>query len=337
MAHDPIEHVIDAEREWHMLGDWRLPLPAFNLFGHEFRLTKFMIIELMVALLLALIFIPLCRRAAKGMLPKGPFWNAFESLLTFIRDDVAKQNLGADADKYVPFLWTMFLFILFCNLLGFIPMLGTPTASIWVTGGLALISFVTLHVAAMLKLGRNHLEGGGHHGHGHDHGQAQHEAAAEMPHGHDHGHGHGHARPGSHGGFEIAAVGFVAYLKSLWPNIQIDIPVIGPIFSLVLNIGIWAIEFLGVFIKSGVLAIRLFANMFAGHMVSATILSFIAVAGEAALHDQIHVGLWGLITFASVLGIVALSMLELLVAFLQAYIFVFLTALFMGMAMNPEH
>src|SRR5262249_7623693 len=116
-----------------------------------------MVIELIVAVLLIAIFVPLCRRARKGAMPEGPWWNAFESLLTFIRDEVAKPNLGEhDADKYVPLLWTMFLFILFCNLLGMIPFLGSPTASIAVTGALAVCSFVVMHGAAIAKMGGIH-------------------------------------------------------------------------------------------------------------------------------------------------------------------------------------
>ena len=92
-----------------------------------------------------------------GDLPRGRCWNAFESLLTFVRNEIARPNIGEhDADKYVPFLWTLFLFILFCNLLGMLPFLGSPTASIWVTGGLALCSFVMLHGAAIAKMGRSH-------------------------------------------------------------------------------------------------------------------------------------------------------------------------------------
>jgi F-type H+-transporting ATPase subunit a len=199
-------------------------------------------------------------------------------LLTFIRDDVARPNLGGhhhpeEADKYLPFLWTLFLFILGCNLLGMIPFMGSPTASIWVTGGLAICSFVMLHGAA------------------------------------------------------IAKVGVVHYVKSLWP--PIDVPYVGWFFSLC----IFVIEFLGTFIKSAVLAVRLFANMFAGHMVLATILGFIFVVGNAVGMSALWVG----VSVASVLGVVALSLLELFVAFLQAYVFVFLTALFMGMSLHPEH
>jgi F-type H+-transporting ATPase subunit a len=88
----------------------------------------------------------------------------------------------------------------------------------------------------------------------------------------------------------------------------------------------------GTFIKSFVLAVRLFANMFAGHMVLASIMLFIVIVGHHGLNF-----LWGAVTVASVTGVVGLSLLELFVAFLQAYVFVFLTSLFMGMALHPEH
>jgi F-type H+-transporting ATPase subunit a len=255
-----------------------LQLPSFTLFGHKFQLTKFMILELIAAGLILLIYIPLARRARDGSLPRGPWWNAFESLLTFVRNDIARPNLGGEhhpeeADKYVPFLWTMFLFILFCNLLGLLPFMGSPTASIWVTGGLAVCAFVMLHGAAIVKVGPIH------------------------------------------------------YVKSLWPHI--DVPYVGWLFS----IAIFTIEFLGTFIKSGVLAVRLFANMFAGHMVLASMLLFIYTVGNAAGFGVLWVG----VTTASVLGVVALSLLEIFVAFLQAYVFTFLTALFMGMNLHPEH
>src|SRR5439155_21787710 len=99
--------------------------------------------------------------------------------------------------------------------------------------------------------------------------------------------------------------------------------------EVLLSFMIFVIELGGTVIKGGVLAVRLFANMFAGHTVLAMILSFIILAAGSLL--------WGPITFASVLGVVGLSLLELFVAFLQAYIFVFLTALFMGMALHPQH
>jgi F-type H+-transporting ATPase subunit a len=86
---------------------------------------------------------------------------------------------------------------------------------------------------------------------------------------------------------------------------------------------------MGIIVRSLVLALRLFANMFAGHVVLATILIFIYLAGSLAP------ALWGTITFASIVGQLALSLLELFIAVLQAYVFTFLTSLFMGMALHP--
>jgi F-type H+-transporting ATPase subunit a len=231
------------------------------------------ILEAVAALLIVVIFTPLARRLASGEPARGIWDNAFESVLTFIRDDIAKPNIGEhDADKYVPFLWTLFFFVLFNNLLGMLPWMGSPTANLYVTGALALCSFVAMHGAAMVKMGVGH------------------------------------------------------YFQSLWPHIDVPFPM-----GYVLKPMIFAIELLGTVIKSGVLAVRLFANMFAGHTVLAMILGFIVAAGNAAPL------LWTGITAASVLGVFALSILELFVAFLQSYIFVFLTALFMGMALHPAH
>jgi F-type H+-transporting ATPase subunit a len=284
MAHSAAEHVGDSTKIH--LADWffggyglDIPLPGFNLFGHHFQVTKFMVLELIAAILAVIIFVPLCRKAAKGELPKGPFWNAFESLLTFIRNEVARPNLGEhDADHYVPFLWTLFIYILFMNLLGMIPFLGSPTASIWVTAGLAVCSFIMFHAAP------------------------------------------------------IAAHGFVPYLKSTWPHIELGHHMVAQVFGFIISFAIWLIEMFGTVIKSFVLAVRLFANMFAGHMVLASIMLFIVIVGHEGLG-----WMWGAVTFASVAGIVALSLLELFVAFLQAYVFVFLTSLFMGMALHPQH
>src|SRR5687767_10839959 len=90
------------------------PIPLFTIAGHDVYFTKFMLLEVIAAVLLIAIFVPLCSKAAAGGMPKGPFWNAFESLLTFVRNDIARPTLGEeDADRYVPFLWTVFLFILF--------------------------------------------------------------------------------------------------------------------------------------------------------------------------------------------------------------------------------
>jgi F-type H+-transporting ATPase subunit a len=311
-AYDPMHHVQDSTSIHvfdELFGGLDIPMPPpITIGGYEFHFTKFMLMELVVALIIIAIYVPLAKRIKDGGLPTGPWWNFFETFFVFIRDKIARpylddphaghhghghgehapaeghghEHAAAHApshpehagDRFVPFLATQFLFILFCNLLGLVPFLGSPTASIWVTGALALISFVMLHVPGMISRG------------------------------------------------------VFTYFASLWP--RIDVPYVGWLFSA----GIYAIELFGTVIKSGVLAVRLFANLFAGHMVLASILGFIWTVGTAA---SVNYALWGGVSIASVAGVVALSLLELFVAFLQAYVFTFLTALFMGMSLYPAH
>ncbi len=331
-THEPsaFHHVQDTYPE----GVWELFPSLFGspveihlpkIFG--LQITKFMVLELLAAGLILLIYIPIARRAATGELPKGAWWNAFESLLTFIRNDVVRPTLGEKyADKYVPFFWTLFLFILFNNLLGIFPFLGSPPASIWVTGGLALCAFTIMHGAAIADRGVvryltslwPHIEivpypgqpAGHGHGHGHDHGH-EHE--------HDHNHAHDHDHAPAQPAEPISARQWLTWGA-------------GAAFGLIICGLIFTLELFGTVIKSGVLAVRLFANMFAGHMVLATILLFVYQAGRGGLSP-----LWGAVTVGSVLGQIALSLLELFVAFLQAYVFTFLTALFTGMALHPAH
>jgi len=337
--HNPITHSMD-QKEFHLFdslfGGVTIPLPHFTIFGYHFQITKFMVLSLLAAALVAVIYIPIARRAKDGGPPSGYFWNCFEVILTFLRDQVAKPCIGADADKYLPFLWTLFLFILFCNLLGMLPFLGSPTAATSVTAALAACAFVVIHGSAIMKLGASEEHGHGGHGNGHGSSEPGHG------HGHDHGHGqayaggHDHGRVHLHGGGEAvlaAANPLVVFGRGLVRYVKAHAPHTGMPFlaSLPLVVLIMVIEILGHFIKAFVLAVRLFANMFAGHTVLAFIMFFIYMARNAP------VGLWGGITVASVVGSAALSLLELFVAFLQAFIFTFLTALFLGMSLNPEH
>jgi F-type H+-transporting ATPase subunit a len=236
----------------------------------DLRLTKFMILEVVAALLIAAIFIPLARRIATGGPPRGRLWNMFEAMLLFMRDEVARPSIGKhDADKFLPFIWTLFFFVLMCNLLGLVPWAGSPTGALAVTGMLALITFGAVVGAGMIKMGPGHFW-----------------------------------------------VGLVPHM---------DLP---PVLMVLLWPMIFLIEILGLLIRHFVLSVRLLANMLAGHLVLAVIVGFIlASAGNPA---------WFGVTSASVLGATALMMLELFVAFLQAYIFAFLSALFIGMAVHPH-
>ena len=91
------------------------------------------------------------------------------------------------------------------------------------------------------------------------------------------------------------------------------------------------VEIIGLIAKVFALAVRLFANMIAGHILLAVLLSFIMAAGAKSTGLGLGVGL------LVVSGSVAINLLELFVAFLQAFIFTFLTTLFIGMSVVLHH
>lgn len=241
-------------------------------FSAPWPFTKFHLLMIVAAVLVYLIYTGLAERIKDGKPARGVFWNLSEVFLTFIRDTVARPYISHHPDHHLPFLWTMFLFILFCNLLGMVPFLGSPTGAFSVTATLALIVYCYIHYCGIQENGLAHH--------------------------------------------------FQAFAPHLDLPPALKIPITGLLFF---------IEFLGLIIKCFVLSVRLFANVFAGHMVLATIILFIYQA------RHLHPALFWAVTTGSVLGSVALSMLELFVALLQAYIFTFLTALFLGSVLHPEH
>ena len=270
-AASPLEHVVD-----HYI------LKA----GHWYILTNHMVMMSLAALLMLLIFPRLTKPYRDGKLVPTGTRNFFEAILMFIRNDVAKPVLGDETDRYMPFLWTMFFFILFNNLLGLLPLepitgpivraitgnpnahaiYGTATANIYVTGTLALISWVV-------------IQAGG-----------------------------------------IRANGLKNYLSHFTGGAPLYMaPVMIPV------------EIMGMFVKPVALAIRLFANMTAGHILLAVLVSFTAAAAGIGTGALVGIGI------PVVIGSVAIMVLELFVAFLQAYIFTFLTSLFIGQLVVHEH
>ena len=142
-----LEHITD-HHELH-LGPLHIPLPHIELFGVDMSITGHLVMMWVASLLLILTLIISTKR--RGLIPSG-FANAIEAIAVFIRDDVAIPNLGErDGPKYMPFLMTLFFFVLFCNLLGLIPFGQTATGNINVTATLAGISF-----AMMLGAGIKH-------------------------------------------------------------------------------------------------------------------------------------------------------------------------------------
>jgi F-type H+-transporting ATPase subunit a len=267
----PLEHVVDhdfLEIPW--LHEVVYELPKITLpGGYQLQITRFMVMEVIAAVLLILILVPLARHVARNRVTKGPFLNAFEAMVVFIRDGIARPAIGGHgADHFLPYLWTVFFFVLFNNLMGMIPGGASPTGNINVTGVLALSTLGVVLYSGMKESGV--------------------------------------------GGF----------FKSLVPAMDVPAPIKVALWPLM-----FVIELLGLLIKHFVLAVRLFANMMAGHIVLAVILGFIFMASGYFQY---------LITPASIGGVVALSLLELFVAFLQAYIFTFLSALFIGTAVHPH-
>ncbi len=297
---DVFHHVRDAvgfdlprgamDEHGHGLLDYTLP----NIWG--FQLTKFMVLQVVAALIVFIVFWGLARRIRSGKPPKGRFWNFWETLALFIRDEVVRPTIGdhddhhhedhhgnvrvdlhtghaahADdygshpADKYLPFIWSCFFYILICNLLGAIPFLGSATGNLNVTGILALSAFVATVF------------------------------------------------------YGFKAMGPSGFFQNMMPDTGVP-----GAFGSVLTIGIFAIEVFGFFIKHSVLAVRLFANIMGGHTVIAVILGFIAQAA----HEGIV--LWGCVTAGSIVGQVFIGCLELFVAFLQAYVFAFLATIFIA-------
>ncbi len=233
---------------------------------YDFSLTRNVVQMILALALFVWIMLRIAKRYKSGVgvtsAPKGS-QSLLEPVITFVRDEVAKPNLGHKADKYLPYLLTVFFFILINNIFGLIPGSANVTGNIAFTAVLGLISFVVILASS-----------------------------------NSHYWGHIFNPPG--------------------------VP-LGVKFILV------PVEFLSVFIKPFALIIRLFANMVAGHIIIICLISLIFIFGQ--LNPAAG---WG----ASPLSIgftVFIYMIEVLVAFLQAFIFTMLTAVFIGQAFEGEH
>jgi len=205
------------------------------------------------------------RRTREGRAPGG-FGNGLEAVVLYLRNEVIVPNVGPHGNGYVPFLLTLFFFILFANLLGLVPYGATATGNISVTATLAIITFIVIEVAGMKAQGW----------------------------------------------------GYVNTIV-FWPRdmgLGLRIPI-----SMVLT----PIELIGKFTKPFALAIRLFANMVSGHVVLLALISLIFTFATWILVP---------VPIALALGI---SLLELFVAFLQAFIFTLLSSVFIGLIREGAH
>jgi F-type H+-transporting ATPase subunit a len=147
---DIVHHLADGHvMEFPPFGE--IHLPQFHLLGLDLSITKYTVYMWIAAALLLVILLPMARR--RGRVHKG-LYNAFEALIVYVRDEIVYANLGREEGRpYVPFIATLFFFILFMNLLGLVPYGGTPTGNLAVTGVLALFSMVAIEISGIVANG----------------------------------------------------------------------------------------------------------------------------------------------------------------------------------------
>lgn len=256
---------------------------------------------IIVALLLIAVVLPLARKRAK--VPSGGR-NVLEVVVIFVRDMIAKPALHQHAYKFLPFLLTLFVYFLGLNLIGLIPLVSL-SSSYSINGHVYPIGYTATSIltvtgahAALVLLMILYF--------------AMKSQAIKYS---------------EHTGRPLA-LGVVLspalFIKSLVPKVP---GVAGVLLWPMLVV----LEISSVFSKCVALMIRLFANMLAGHSLLAVFMMFIVIALQENIRSLTYVGP------LSILGSVFVDLLEVLVASLQAYIFTFLTAIFIGLYMEPSH
>lgn len=226
--------------------------------------SKHSVYLLLAALIVLLVFTTVARSVARaqkaGTHAKG-FAGAMEATTMYIRDEVILPNVGHHGEGFVPYLLTVFFFVLTCNLLGLFPWGATATGNISVTATLAFITFVTIEIAGMRSLG------------------------------------------------------FGGYLHTIF-FVPPGVPTImKPIMLVIMT----PIEIIGKLAKPFALAVRLFANMTAGHVLVLALVG-LPFALQTMLVTPVSTGM-----------ATATMILEVFVAFLQAFVFTLLSAVFIGL------
>jgi F-type H+-transporting ATPase subunit a len=239
---------------------------------YDFSITKTVLAILLSSFFLILIFVSVANRYKKNpnQAPHG-LQNLLEPLILFIRDDVAKSSIGEKKyEKYLPYLLTIFFFILFNNLLGIIPIFpggANVTGNIAVTGVMAAFTLIITTIS-----GNRHY--------------------------------------------------WIDIINTPGVPWWLKLPI--PLMPIV--------EIIGIITKPFVLMVRLFANMTAGHIIILGFISIIFIFGQISSALGIGVGI------PTLLFMIFMDLLELLVAFIQAYVFTLLSALYFGLAtIEPHH
>lgn len=231
----------------------------------DLSVTKNVAAMFMASLILLWLFISLARSYRKSGISAPTRKQGFlEPLVLFVRDDIAKPNIAEGKHtRYLPYLLTVFFFILLNNLLGLVPIIpggANVTGNIGVTFTLAAFTMIITNIS-----------------------------------------------------------GSKAYWQHIFntPGVPWWLKVPVPIMPV--------IELIGIIVKPFSLMVRLFANITAGHII---VLSLVAL-----------IFIFRSLTMAPVSLLMGLFMdcLEILVAFIQAYVFTLLSALFIGLAVEEHH
>lgn len=237
---------------------------------YDFSITKNTLALFISIFIISILFIQIAKRYQKNPVssPKG-LQSLIEPIIVFVIDDIAKSSIGPKYQKYLPFLLTLFFFILINNLLGLVPIFpggANLTGNITVCAVLALFTF-----------------------------------------------------------FVITFTGNKNYWKHMFntPGVPWWLKVPLPLMPI--------IEIVGAITKPFVLMVRLFANITAGHIVALGFICLILIFGQMSAAAA-----YG-ISVISVLLYVFIGLLEILVAFIQAYVFTLLSALYFGMAVEEHH
>ncbi|WP_432797798.1 F0F1 ATP synthase subunit A [Poriferisphaera sp. WC338] len=273
-----------------------LPYKYFTVPGTDFAINNQMLLTLLAAVLVLLCFGAASRRirtragqGTSGYVTKGRFAQLLEVFCIFIREEVARPNLGDITDKYIKYIWSVFFFILTINLLGMVPI------GVFLALGMELIEKVgiahfdphTIHAVEMFK--------------GNANGNINMTAAMALL-------------------SFVAIIGIGVKEQGLKYFAHFAPIPFKPIGLLPVALLLVVIEAMGVVIKCMVLAMRLFGTMMAGHLVLGALFGLITTFSAFALPVGITV----------IVGATAISLLELFFAMLQAFIFTFLTVLFIS-------
>ena len=235
----------------------------------DLSITRHLVFGLLAMAIVLGIFIVLAQRYKRGVgrteAPRGILQNMMEVMVVFVRDEIAKPNIGEDKYRtFLPYLLSAFFFILVANILGLVPYAGAATSNIAVTGVLAIMTF-----AIGLLYGSK------------DHYKHMFTGPSDAP----------------------------------WPIRVILVP----------------IELIGMVMRHLALAIRLFANMMGGSLIIFSLIGLVFI-----MNVLFGPSMAGVTSIISIGFTVFILLLKLLVAFIQAYVFTILSALFIGMAVE-EH